>query len=64
MTFATSTVTQAEAVALVVACNKLSTALREVYSGECPPTAPKRNTVAEIDTLVGAVTTAITAANA
>ena len=64
MTFATGTVTQDEAVALVVACNKLSNALREVYSGERPPSQPKRNTVAEIDTLVGAVTTAITAVNA
>lgn len=64
MTFATATVTQAEATALVVACEKLSYALREVYSGECPPSAPKRNTLAQIDTLVTAVSSAITAANA
>lgn len=64
MTFATSTVTAVEAATLVVACKKLVNALQEVYSGECPPTSPKRNTVAEVDTMVAAVTAAITAANA
>lgn len=64
MTFATGTATAVETAALVVACKKLGKALQEVHSGECPPSAPKRNTTAEIDTLVGAVTTAITACNA
>ena len=64
MTFATSTVTVAEAVALSIACDKVVIALREIYSGQCPPTAPMRNTVAEVDTLVTAVTAAIAAANA
>lgn len=64
MTFATSTVTAAEAVTLTIACEKLVKALQEIYSGQCPPNAPMRNTVAELDTMVAAVTAAITAANA
>ena len=64
MTFATGTVTTAEAVTLTNACEKLIKALKEIYSGQCPPTAPMRNTVAELDTMVAAVTAAITAANA
>lgn len=64
MTFATSTVTAAEATAVYIACEKLAKSLQEIYSGECSPLAPKRNTVAEVDVLVAAVTAAITAANA
>lgn len=64
MTFATATVTQAEAVTLTIACEKLVKALQEIYSGQCLPTQPMRNTVAELDTMVAAVTAAITAANA
>lgn len=64
MSFATSTVTRAEVVAFVVAAGKATKAMQEIYSGECLPTQPKRNTVAELDTLVAAVTAAITALNA
>lgn len=64
MTFATGTVTQQEVVNLTVACEKLVKALQEIYSGQCLPSQPMRNTVAEVDTMVAAVTAAITAANA
>lgn len=64
MSFATATVTQAEAVAFVVAAEKACIALREVYSGECTPANLKRNTLAEMDTMITAVSSAITAINA
>ena len=64
MTFATATVTTAEAVAFVVAAKKACIALREVYSGECTPANLKRNTLAEMDTMVAAITASITAMNA
>lgn len=64
MTFATGTATQAEVVTLTVACEKLVKALQEIHSGQCLPSQPMRNTTAELDAMVGAVTTAITAINA
>lgn len=64
MTFATSTVTTAEVVTFTVAAEKLVKALQEIYSGQCLPSQPMRNTVAELDTMVTAVTAAVTAMNA
>lgn len=65
MTFATNTVTQAEAVALHRAAHKLAVATREFDGGGVDPTkSDVRFTKAELDALVTAVSAAITAANA
>jgi hypothetical protein len=65
MSFATGTATRTEAVTLRDACLKLTIALNQIADGSGNPTvAPGRFTLAEVDTLVSAVSAAITAVNA
>lgn len=65
MTFATATATRAEAITLHDAAYNLSIALRQIKDGSYPASVNTgRFTPAQIDTLVSAVSAAITAANA
>lgn len=64
MTFASGTATRAEAVALWKACINLEIALQGFAQGEGVLNVGTRFTAAQIDTLVSAVSAAITAANA
>lgn len=64
MTFASGTATRAEAVALWKACLNLEIALQGFSQGEGVLNVGTRFTAAQIDTLVTAVSAAITAANA
>lgn len=64
MTFASGTATRAEAVTLYKACINLEIALQQIVQGDSLPNVGGRFTAAQIDTLVTAVSAAITAANA
>lgn len=63
MSLATATATRAELVTLKTAVDNLAIMLRQVVDGSATPAAPGRFTVAQIDTAIGAVTTAISAVN-
>lgn len=54
--------TRAELVTLSGACSRLERALQEVLGGTGTPAAPGRLTAVQVDTLITALTTAITAA--
>lgn len=64
MTFASGTATTAEAITLYNAIMQLEIALRQIKNGDRTPAAPGRFTPAQVDTLVTAVSAAITAVNA
>lgn len=64
MSFATATATRAEVVTLHAALVRLENALRLIVQGDAPAAAPGKLTPAQVDTLVTAVSAAITAVNA
>ena len=67
MTVASGTATTAELVTLYLAASKLAIALEMPYNGSGKggnPAAPGRFTAAQVDTLISAVSAAITAVNA
>lgn len=59
-----TTATRAELVALHVAASKLVIALEQVQNGTGTPAKTGRFSTTEVDTLIAAVSAAITAANA